>query len=136
MEHVVVMYQAPIPIGHQVEVVWYEIIESGLLGKKSRSWPHEPLITDINTGIEYASERWLASIGVKHTGRPVDIGDELAAGARVLQRLRGYVRKCRVITVRGHEYDVQTALSIEAESKPTTLVNYRLTPDPKPDPKP
>lgn len=131
MEHVVVMYQAPIPIGHQVEIVWYEIIESGLLGKKARSWPHEPLITDVTTGIEYASERWLVSSGVKHGGRPVEVGDELAPGARVLQRLKGYVRKCRVITIRGHEFDVQTHLSIEPESKPTTLVNYR-PPDPKP----
>ena len=130
MEHVVVMYQAPIPIGHQVEIVWYEIIETGMLGgKKARSWPHEPLITDINTGVEYASERWLTSAGVKHAGRPVEISDELADGARVLQRLKGVVRKCRVITVRGHDYDVQTALSIEPDGgKPTPLVNYRPTP--------
>lgn len=134
MEHVVVQYQAPIPIGHQVEVVWYEVIETGLLGKKARSWPHEPLIIDVNTGIEYASERWLASTGVKHHGRPVEIGDELAAGVRVLQRLKGVVRKCRVITIRGHEFDVQTALTIEPDGgKPTTLVNYR---PPPPDPKP
>jgi hypothetical protein len=126
MELVVVMYQAPIPIGHHVEIVWYEIIETGLLGKKAKSWPHEPLITDNNTGIEYASERWLASSGVKHGSRPVEVGDELMAGARVLQRLKGVVRKCRVVTVRGHEYDVQTSLTIEPEAgTATTLVNYR-----------
>lgn len=134
MEHVVVQYQAPIPIGHQVEIVWYEVIETSLLGgKKARSWPHEPLITDINTGVEYASERWLASTGVKHSGRPVEVGDELAAGVRVLQRLKGVVRKCRIVTIRGHEFDVQTALSIEPDGgKPTTLVNYRPPQDPKP----
>lgn len=126
MEHVVVGYQAQIPIGHRVEVVWYEVVESGMFGKKARSWPHEPLITDLTTGVEFASERWLEHASTKQSHRPLEVSDELIAGARVLQRLKGIVRKCRVITVRGFsDFDVQTALQIEPENHPTTLVNFK-----------
>lgn len=128
MENVVVSYQAQIPIGNHVEIVWYEVVEAGMFGKKARSWPHEPLITDLTTGIEYASERWLEHAHSKQAHRPLEVSDELVAGARVLQRLKGVVRKCRVITIRGFsDFDVQTVFQIEPENHPTTLVNFRPT---------
>lgn len=112
MEKVTVMYGAPIPVGHRVERTWYELVEGGLFSKKTRRWEHEPWNQDLDTGIEYVSDRMLGSTGVRHPDTPVSVGE--APSGKVARQLRGIVRACRVVTVtRYSEYGVQTALTIE-----------------------
>ena len=114
MVELVVMQAVPIPVGHRVEVVWHEEVRPGLAGQTRVDWrPHQPVIRDLDTGVEYATD-W----GFGHGGRsgpdlPGEVEEELLADFRVRERRTGIVRRCRVVTVHTQRTEVQTHLSIE-----------------------
>lgn len=112
------VYAVPIPVGHRVSIVWHEVNASGLFGgKKAETKRYQPIITDLVTGVEYLSEWLLGSTGIKHPDTPVRMQDDVRADATVYSEIRGTVRRCRVITIRGFaEYDVQTVLDIEPDA--------------------
>ncbi len=116
MEHLVVLFAAAIPVGHRVEVTWYAPARNGLFsGAQRENRPAEPVIADLDTGVEYLSDFPIPSAGTKAPRSPVELQPEkrLSEPARVL---RGVVRVCRVVTVRRFsEIDLQTHLSVEPE---------------------
>jgi hypothetical protein len=118
-QNVIVIYAAPIPVGHRVDIRWYRRVSSGLLGgtKEERRDP-EPVIVDLDTGIEYASDFALRSPdgGVKYPDRPIEVLDAPDKDAQLFARLLGRVMACRVVHVRGFsDLDVQTHLVVEAD---------------------
>lgn len=117
MVSVEVVYCAPVPVGHRLEVIYYRRPGTGgIFGSKPRSEPHQPLLRDLDTGIEYISDFALGSVGAKYPSQPLAVGDDVVAELEVERRIVGKVRSCRVITVRGFsEFDVQTQLSIEPD---------------------
>lgn len=115
MSELVVLYAVPIPVGHRVEVRWYTQISSPLFGgSRETARHHEPVIVDLETGIEYASDHAYTGGEVKRPDEPVELSPVLTGeSSRVL---RGTVRACRVMHIRRFsEIDVQTYLSIEPE---------------------
>ena len=116
MQKYVVIFQAPIPVGHRVELVWYEIVVAGLFGKSRNERPHEPVITDLDTGIVYVSDRLFVTAGMKRPKEPLEVSEQLDAGAKEVRRVRGVVRGCRVVTIRSFsDADLQTELTIAPE---------------------
>ena len=116
MKKYVVIFQAPIPVGHRVELVWYDVVTSGLFGESRKERPHEPVIADLDTGVVYVSDRLLAHPGMKRPHEPFDVSEKLTEDAREVRRVRGVVRGCRVITIRSFsDIDVQTELTIAPE---------------------
>ncbi|KAB2886337.1 MAG: hypothetical protein F9K40_22125 [Kofleriaceae bacterium] len=115
MRNVLVLYAAPIPVGHRVELRWYTQVSSGLFGgSKETARELEPVIVDLDTGIEFASDHAYTGGGVKRPDEPVEISPVVTGEPSSV--LRGTVRACRVIHVRRFsELDVQTYLSIEPE---------------------
>lgn len=113
MRNVVVLYAAPIPVGHRVEVRWYTQVSSTLFGgSKETDRESEPVIVDLDTGIEFASDHAYTGGGVKRPDEPIELSEVVTAEPSSL--LRGVVRACRVIHVRRFsELDVQTYLAIE-----------------------
>ncbi|WAS96216.1 hypothetical protein [Nannocystis punicea] len=116
MDKFVVIFQAPVPVGHRVELVWYEIEVSGLFGASRKPRPHEPVVTDLDTGVVYVSDRVLETPGMKAPDEPLAVSDGLARVAKPVRRVRGIVRACRVVTIRSFsDIDVQTELTIAPE---------------------
>lgn len=114
-EHHVVLYLAPIPVGHRVELHYHRVTQAGLLGSRTRDWPYDPRIVDLDTGVEYASDRVYLADDMRRPYEPARVADQPAG--EVVRVVRGRVVACRVIHVRSYaEFDVQTDLMIETES--------------------
>ncbi len=108
-----VVYPAPVPVGHRVRITWYEIETRGFFGGKE-SKAHEPWIIDLDTGVEYLSDRLVGRSGAKFPDQPVDVADDAKTSATAVRTLEGRVTRCRVVSVRSFsEFDVQTHLLVE-----------------------
>ncbi|MBZ5714913.1 hypothetical protein [Nannocystis pusilla] len=118
MQKFVVIFQAPVPVGHRVELTWYDIVDAGFFGGANRKpRPHEPVITDLDTGIVYLSDRVLDTHGSKSPDTPVALSDAVSGLAERVKSVRGIVRACRVITVRSFaDIDLQTELTVEPQA--------------------
>jgi hypothetical protein len=115
----VVVYVAPIPVGHRVRCTWYEEVQRGLVPGQERTdeRPHQPILSDLDTGIVYASD-WVFGAGRRpRPDAPYAVGDTLLTDRRPVRQVEGVVTGCRVITVRGYpELEVQTHLAIEEDA--------------------
>ena len=111
----VVVYLAPIPVGHRVRVTWHVLEEPGLAGQtRTDSRPHQPWITDEDTGVEYRTDWATGTERRRHPDAPYEITDSLRMDVRTERVVRGIVRRCEVITIRGFpELEVQTRLELE-----------------------
>lgn len=115
----IVVYVAPIPVGNRVLVTWYEEVQRGLVPGQERTdeRPNQPILTDLDTGIVYASDWVFGADGRRRPDDPYSVGDALLPDRRPLDQIEGTVRACRVITVRGYPaLDVQTHLHIEVDA--------------------
>jgi hypothetical protein len=116
MELVTCIYSAPVPVGHRIEVRWFQASSGGgVFGNKTEEQPHQPLIKDLDTGIEYMGDWMLKHSGSKRPKRALEVEEHLKHELEVVRTLVGTVRRCRVITVAWSEYDVQTHLDVEPD---------------------
>ncbi|MDC0668051.1 hypothetical protein [Nannocystis radixulma] len=117
MQKFVVIFQAPVPVGHRVELTWYDLVDAGFFGGTNRKTrPHEPVVTDLDTGIVYLSDRVLDTPGMKSPDTPYGVSDAISKIATQVKSVRGIVRACRVVTIRSFaEIDLQTELTIEPQ---------------------
>ncbi|MCB9562209.1 MAG: hypothetical protein H6708_17530 [Kofleriaceae bacterium] len=115
MRTILVLYAVPIPVGHRVEVRWYTQVSGKLFGgSKETAREHEPVVVDLDTGIEFASDHAYSGPGLKRPDEPVEMSEGITGVPSTV--LRGTVRACRVLHVRRfNELDVQTYLTIEPE---------------------
>jgi hypothetical protein len=110
----------PIPVGHEVEVTWYEVetISTGFLGgEKKDVVPIEiPVIRDVETGIRYG---FLAHFVERGSYRAGEINVErhvLRGDLNVRDSLRGTVTACSIVSIgfEGRAVDqVETEIVIE-----------------------
>jgi hypothetical protein len=113
---VVVVFAAPVPVGHRVEITWYEAVSRGLVPSQERvdEREHQPVLRDLDTGVEYATDWFVGASRRKRPDAPYEVGDGARAELREQRRVEGIVRRCRVVTIRGYpDYDVQTHLVLE-----------------------
>lgn len=111
----VLRYAAPIPVGHRVELHFYER-DLGFFSVGFREQRDTPLVRDLETGIEYAPV-WL----FKHD--PLEILDhgparahELTPGVQPTRSLVGRVVACRVLTgLVGADWAIFTYLTVREE---------------------
>lgn len=117
MEKYILVTLAPIPVGHRVQILWYEIVESGLFSTSRVMRPHEPIVIDQNTSVVYCSDRSFSRGNTKAPNEPFEVSEALAHGAQLARRVEGTVRACRVITIRTFsDIDVQTELTVELDA--------------------
>ena len=114
----VVVLVAPVPVGHRVEVCFLRRRVAGLFSNTLVEADHQPMITDLDSGVVYASELpWAPGDGLKQPDQPLPLRVGSGPAAEVKQRLVGRVRACRVLTLRGlSEVDEQTHLLIEVDA--------------------
>ena len=114
MLELIVMQTAPIPVGHRVEITWHEEVQEGLAGQTRIDWrPHQPVIRDLETGIEYATDWGFGRGGRTGPDLPAEVGEATMEDFRVRDQVTGVVRRCRVVTVHFQRTEVQTHLLIE-----------------------
>lgn len=112
----VVMYVAPIPVGHRVRITWNQEAQRGLVPGQERTddRPHEPVLTDLDTGIVFTSDWGHGAGRRKRPDQPYDVGPDLVSDFREERSVEGTVAACRVITVRGYpDLEVQTELVLD-----------------------
>ena len=121
MHTIVCLYAAPIPVGHRIDCQWFSIAVDGIFsGAQMYPYPHEPLLRDLDTGIEYSSEKGFERNSAKMPDHPIELTDRALAGAQITHRIIGRVTRCRVVTLRGYkEVDLQTHIDVEPEPQPT-----------------
>lgn len=115
----VVVLLAPVPVGHRVEVVWYAEVSRGLVPGQERvdEREHQPLITDLDTGIAHGSDFVWGVSRRRRPDVPFELGDAPRAELRVQRRVTGVVRACRLVTIRGFpDLEVQTHLEIALDA--------------------
>lgn len=107
------------PLGHEVEVVWYEVIKDGWSGVSREEQTHTPRVTDLSTGIEYLNSKLVDEdpSGRWRMSEPLSVADEVRAPFEVSRVLIGKVRRCRLITIGNAEIGIQTHLHIEPNSE-------------------
>lgn len=114
---------APIPIGHRVELQFFEEAASAGLFKKDTAEPnwHEPMARDLDTGVIYASH-WhfveRSSMGTNaHFAKVNTYPPNVLARLKPAARVVGRVVYCRVITesVGSGIFKVQTTLTVAPE---------------------
>ena len=110
-------YVAAIPVGHRVQIDVYDDIEPGFFGKdKVKEMPHDALVKDLDTGIEYGAH-WLyqETMGIRFVAGneyPLEVRPELPK----VSSTTGKVVGCRVLSERvGPSWQVQTTLRVEVE---------------------
>lgn len=112
----ILRHAAPIPIGHRVELHFYER-DLGLFLANFREQPDMPLVRDLETGIEYAPA-WL----FKHEPTELAAGEtaralELSPSAQPTRSISGRVIACRVVTgLVGAEWSIFTYLTVHEET--------------------
>ncbi len=113
----VVVYVAPIPVGHRVRVTWHALEEAGLAGQtRTDERPYEPWITDLDTGVEYRTDWAVGTERRRHRDQPYILGEQFVSGVSVEREVIGTVRSCRVLTIRGYpDLEVQTHLVLDLE---------------------
>lgn len=90
-------HAAPIPIGHRVELQFFER-DTGFFSVEYSEQLDMPLIRDLDTGIEYAPE-WLFKTEARdNLGLTSPRALEMSPSVRPTRSLTGTVVACRVVT--------------------------------------
>ena len=114
-EEITVVLVAPVPVGHRVQVRWYEEVLRGLVpGQERRDGrPSEPVIEDLDTGITYQSEWPVGASRRRSPDEPYELGAMILPDHQLVRTLEGICSACRVVTIRGYpDLEVQTHLQI------------------------
>jgi hypothetical protein len=114
METLEILYAAPVPVGHRVELRWYEAPIGGFFGNKLEVRPHEPRLVDLDTGVTYAPGWMYAETEGVRPLKAQALLAEMRPGLREGRVLVGVVRACRVTTFNGGDGAalVQTSLTV------------------------
>jgi hypothetical protein len=109
----------PIPVGHEVEVTWYEVetISTGFLGgeKKEVEPIDVPVIRDVETGIRYGFFAHFVERGSYRAGEINVERHVLRSDLSVRDSVRGTVTACSIVSIgfQGRAVDqVETELTI------------------------
>ena len=107
-----VLGMAPIPVGHRVEIRWYqELVATPLGGRQKRQEPQKPWIKDLDDGVIYAGH-WLFVAGGVYGDR-VNVGTrELRPTLELTRSLVGRVLSTQVVTVSTSDMTIETMLVV------------------------
>lgn len=106
---------APVPVGHRVEVRWYQEMIAGLFGgSTSREEPTRPWIRDLDSGVVYATH-WLFLDGGVYLTEINVRNTEVRPTLRIIETLTGKVLSCHVTTVGLSDMVVETLLTVQPD---------------------
>lgn len=117
------LFAAPIPVGHRVELIWHrEPAEKAFFSSK-RSFgpaiPSKPVVRDLDTGIVYGPlDHFMTKTSGYSTDEVRPLSEEVVGGLPVAGALTGRVVTCRVLSQQGYQQGVsviQTTLGIEPD---------------------
>ena len=86
---------APIPVGHRVEITWFEQETTRLFGGNTRERFEHPMVRDLETGIVYQTTRMVSDTrAVYHDRVEYPLEPLLDAGETRIAKVTG----CRVLS--------------------------------------
>jgi hypothetical protein len=95
-------------------VTWYrKDAKGGWLGRGEEEQPYQPTISDLETGIVYATDWPFPHASVQSGRTPLSLSPSPSPEHSVQRRIQGVVKACRVITVFWSEQTIQTHLTID-----------------------
>ncbi len=105
------LYAAPVPVGHRVEITTYQEEVEGLFSKQRASYTH---VRDLTTGIVYGPhELFWDGIGIRF-GERLAMLDAPREDLQIAKKLVGEVTSCRLVTVQLNDScQIQTSLVLE-----------------------
>jgi hypothetical protein len=110
----VLHYAAPIPIGHRVELHFYER-DLGFFSVGYREQRDVPLVLDVETGIEYAPT-WLFKHDPLEMMEDATRAVEPSLAVQPTRSFAGRVIACRVVTgMVGADWTIYTYLTVREE---------------------
>ena len=127
MKVIDILFAAPIPRGHRVEVTWYAKTVTGLLsGRRLQEFPYHPVVRDLDTGIVYGSFDFFwrqGAVSTVSTETPTSLELDVLPEFSIASRLIGTVISCRVATYdlgigSSRMLKIQTTLVIEPDEQP------------------
>lgn len=115
----------PIPVGHEVEVTWYEaeVLKVALFGSDTRETRsiEAPVVVDQTTGIRYAMLEHFAHAGSYGEGKINLERHDLRTDLEPADRVFGKVVACSIVDVRFEgrgEGQIETELVISLDEAP------------------
>ena len=96
-------------------MIWYESIKKGWSSVSAEERPYTPRIVDRTTGIEYLNATLVNEPGVWDTSKPLPTSEDVRVSFEECRVLVGTVRRCRLVTIGSHEFEIQTHLQVEAK---------------------
>jgi hypothetical protein len=112
---------AAIPLGHQVEITWFEKKTTGIFGDDTRRID-SPHVRDLVTGVEYTQMEHHHDGGSTYGLNSIAL--ELCENLTVVRRLRGVVRRAVVMRL-GHMDSLFIQTTLVVESLPEETSAYR-----------
>ena len=113
------LFSAPIPVGHGVELRWYEREVVGILsGRRFERDDCRPLVKDLDTGITYGDFALFqhGSVLSFSQDHPTSLTDEPHPRHRLADRVVGRVVSCRIASHLTKDWSkFQTTLCVEVQ---------------------
>lgn len=100
---------APVPVGHLVELTWFESPSGGFLGPKAQRLAH---IRDLDTRVSFGEMGCFEEVSAMRL-EPRLLPLELRSDLRVVEQTRGRVVNCQVATMGFSDKFIQTTLVID-----------------------
>ena len=115
-----VLYHAPIPVGHRVEIQFFKDMSAGPSPSDHQIISETPIITDLDTGVAYSSFAHYDHAGQLRDWLRSPFPERLEPQPKVFfaERVTGRVLGCRIIT------DPRTPGKVEV------MTQLRVAPDP------
>ncbi len=108
---------APVPVGHKVQVRNLKEEERGFLSRRvgSKHQVDQPWVRDLDTGVEYGVYWQYADLNAVPGEPGVDFGGVVRGDLEEVAVVTGQVMACRVMTITGERWRIQTRLVLEVE---------------------
>ncbi len=108
------LFAAPVPVGHRVEIVVYQEEVDGLFSKHRATYPR---VRDLTTGVVYGPhDLFWEGIGIRF-GERLALLDEPREDLQIAKKVVGTVKSSRMVTVQLNEScQIQTSLKIDESS--------------------
>jgi hypothetical protein len=115
-----VLYHAPIPVGHRVEIQFFKDMSAGPAPSDHQVISETPIITDLDTGVAYSAFAHYDHAGHLREWLRTPFPERLEPQPNVFfaERVTGRVLGCRIIT------DPRTPGKVEV------MTQLRVAPDP------
>jgi hypothetical protein len=111
MRSLELIFAAPVPVGHRIEILVFEEVQEGLFTKKKVTYLQ---VQDLETEIVYGPlDLYWSGIGIRF-GERIALRSGPREELSLVETITGRVTSCRLVTIQlGDSFQIQTTLVVE-----------------------